>query len=125
MGDRMDSILHLLMERWTPSILYALKTRGPLHVGEMQRIVGVSQRMMYERERTLVAAGLVRREDIFHVVRGGGGFRFTLTERGHELDDVLEQLVEIGSRWQAEDAKARNAAPRRRRSGRWDVTNPK
>lgn len=117
----MNSILHLLMERWTPSILYALKTGGPLHVGQIQSIVGVSQRVLYERERTLQAAGLVRREDIFHVVRGGGGHRLTLTERGHELDDVLELLAEIGGRWQAEDVKARNAPPRRRRSGRWDV----
>ena len=94
----MDLILRLLMQRWTLSILYALKT-GPLHVGEMQRRVGVSQRMLYERERALEAAGLVRREDVAHTIRGGSGFRLTLTERGHELDDVLDQLAEIGRRW--------------------------
>jgi DNA-binding HxlR family transcriptional regulator len=32
---------------------------------------------------------------------------YSLTARGHELDDVLGRLAEIGIRWEAEDAANR------------------
>ena len=32
---------------------------------------------------------------------------YSLTQRGHELDDVLGKLAEIGMRWEAEDAALR------------------
>ena len=34
---------------------------------------------------------------------------YSLTQRGHELDDVLGKLAEIGMRWEAEDAALRAA----------------
>ena len=33
---------------------------------------------------------------------------YSLTKRGHELDEVLDRLAEIGVRWEAEDAAARS-----------------
>ena len=34
---------------------------------------------------------------------------YSLTQRGHELGDVLAKLADIGTRWEAEDAAQRAA----------------
>ena len=103
----MDFILRMLMGPWTTYILYNLKTQGPQRFGELKRRVqGISAKMLTERLRTLESAGLVRRE---YEATIPPKVTYSLTQRGHELDDVLGKLAEIGTRWEAEDA-ARPAA---------------
>ena len=50
-------------------------------------------------------------EQIETVIIGRGhaglALSYSLTQRGHELDDVLGKLAEIGMRWEAEDAARR------------------
>ena len=62
--------------------------------------------MLTERLRTLEGASLVRRD---YEATIPPKVTYSLTQRGHELDDVLGKLAEIGMRWEAEDA-ARRAA---------------
>jgi len=101
----MDFILRLLMGPWTTYILYNLKTNGPQRFGELKRRVsGVSAKMLTERLRTLEEAGLVRRD---YEATIPPKVTYSLTHRGHELDDVLGRLAEIGTRWEAEDAARR------------------
>ena len=101
----MDFILRLLMGPWTTYILYNLKTYGPQRFGELKRRVsGVSAKMLTERLRTLEEAGLVRRD---YEATIPPKVTYSLTHRGHELDDVLGRLAEVGTRWEAEDAARR------------------
>ncbi|OFX03922.1 MAG: transcriptional regulator [Alphaproteobacteria bacterium RIFCSPHIGHO2_12_FULL_66_14] len=102
----MDFILRMLMGPWTTYILYNLKTHGSQRFGELKRRVsGVSAKMLTERLRTLEGAGLVRRD---YEATIPPKVTYSLTERGHELDDVMGRLAEIGMRWEAEDAALRS-----------------
>jgi DNA-binding HxlR family transcriptional regulator len=102
----MDFILRMLMGPWTTYILYNLKTHGPQRFGELKRrVAGVSAKMLTERLRTLEGAGLVRRD---YEATIPPKVTYSLTERGHELDDVLACLAEVGTRWEAEDAARRS-----------------
>jgi len=101
----MDFILRMLMGPWTTYILYNLKTHGPQRFGELKRRVsGVSAKMLTERLRTLEGAALVRRD---YEATIPPKVTYSLTKRGHELDDVMGRLAEIGMRWEAEDAALR------------------
>jgi len=101
----MDFILRMLMGPWTTYIVYNLRTFGPQRFGELKRRVsGISAKMLTERLRTLEGAGLVRRD---YEATIPPKVTYSLTGRGHELDEVLGKLAEVAIRWQAEDAEAR------------------
>jgi DNA-binding HxlR family transcriptional regulator len=103
----MDFILRMLMGPWTTYILYNLKSYGPQRFGELKRrVAGVSAKMLTERLRSLEGAGLVRRD---YEATIPPKVTYSLTQRGHELDEVLAKLAEIGMRWEAEDKAARSA----------------
>ena len=102
----MDFILSMLMGPWTTYVVYNLRTYGPQRFGELKRRVGnVSAKMLTDRLRTLEGAGLVSRD---YEATIPPKVTYTLTQRGHELDQVLDKLAEIGLRWEAEDAKGRS-----------------
>lgn len=101
----MDFILRILMGPWTTYVVYNLRTYGPQRFGELKRRVGnVSAKMLTERLRTLENAGLIRRE---YEATIPPKVTYSLTDRGHELDQVLDKLAEIGLRWDAEDRAGR------------------
>ena len=60
--------------------------------------------MLTERLRTLEGAALVKRD---YEATIPPKVTYSLTQRGHELDDVLGKLADIGMRWEAEDAAKR------------------
>src|SRR5712671_1001746 len=102
----MDFILRMLMGPWTTYILYNLKTFGPQRFGELKRRVGgISAKMLTERLRTLEGAGLVSRD---YEATIPPKVTYALTKRGHELDEVMAKLAEIGIRWEAEDKRRRS-----------------
>ena len=97
----MDYILRMLMGPWTTYIVYNLRTYGPQRFGELKRrVAGVSAKMLTERLRTLEGAGLIKRD---YEATIPPKVTYSLTPRGHELDEVLEKLGEVAIRWQAED----------------------
>ncbi len=101
----MDFILRMLMGPWTTYILYNLKAFGPQRFGELKRrVAGVSAKMLTERLRTLEGAGLVTRD---YEATIPPKVTYSLTQRGHELDEVMATLAEIGMRWEAEDKERR------------------
>lgn len=103
----MDFILRMLMGPWTTYILYNLRSHGPQRFGELKRRVsGISAKMLTERLRTLEGAGLVKRD---YEATIPPKVTYSLTARGHELDEVMGMLAAIGMRWEAEDAAARAA----------------
>ena len=97
----MDYILRMLMGPWTTYIVYTLRAYGPQRFGELQRrVAGISAKMLTERLRTLEGAGLIKRD---YEATIPPKVTYSLTPRGHELDEVLEKLGEVAVRWQAED----------------------
>ena len=103
----MDFILRMLMGPWKTNDLYNLKSHGPQRFGELKRrVAGVSAKMLTERLRSLEGAGLVRRD---YEATIPPKVTYSLTQRGHELDEVLGKLADIGTRWEAEDKAARSA----------------
>ncbi len=97
----MDYILRMLMGPWTTYIVYNLRTYGPQRFGELKRrVAGISAKMLTERLRTLEGAGLIKRD---YEATIPPKVTYSLTPRGHELDEVLEKLSEVAIRWQAED----------------------
>ena len=105
----MDFILRMLMGPWTTYILYNLKTFGPQRFGELKRrVAGISAKMLTERLRTLEGARLVSRD---YEATIPPTVTYALTKRGHELDGVMDELAELGSRWEAEDKKRRARKP--------------
>ena len=104
----MDFILRMLMGPWTTYIVYNLRTYGPQRFGELKRRVeGVSAKMLTERLRSLEGSGLVRRD---YEATIPPKVTYSLTARGHELDEVLGKLAEVSIRWQKEDAAYRRAS---------------
>ena len=102
----MDYILRMLMGPWTTYVVYNLRTYGPQRFGELKwRMGGVSAKMLTERLRTLEGAGLVLRE---YEPTIPPTVTYSLTKRGHELDDMLDKLADIAIRWQKEDAATRS-----------------
>ena len=101
----MDYILRMLMGPWTTYIVYNLRTYGPQRFGELKRrVAGISAKMLTERLRTLEGAGLIKRD---YEATIPPKVTYSLTARGHELDEVLGKLADVAIRWQAEDAAAR------------------
>ena len=101
----MDFILRMLMGPWTTYIVYNLRSYGPQRFGELKRrVAGISAKMLTERLRTLEGAGLIRRD---YEATIPPKVTYALTARGHELDEVMEKLAEIGTRWEAEDSRSR------------------
>jgi DNA-binding HxlR family transcriptional regulator len=105
----MDFILRMLMGPWTTYVIYNLKAFGPQRFGELKRrVAGISAKMLTERLRTLEGAGLITRD---YEATIPPKVTYSLTERGHELDEVLAKLAEIGIRWEAEDKERRTHKP--------------
>jgi len=103
----MDYILRMLMGPWTTYIVYNLRTYGPQRFGELKRrVAGISAKMLTERLRTLEGAGLIKRD---YEATIPPKVTYSLTPRGHELDEVLEKLGEVAVRWQNEDRSARKS----------------
>jgi len=101
----MDSLLRLLMGPWTTYILWVLRSNGPTRFGELRRrVAGVSAKVLTERLRMLAEAGVVHRE---HEPTIPPQVTYSLTARGEELKQALDQLNAIALRWQAADEGAR------------------
>ena len=64
--------------------------------------------MLTERLRTLEGARLVKRD---YEPTIPPKVTYSLTERGHELDEVMGKLAEIAIRWEAEDKELRARKP--------------
>lgn len=99
-----EGVFRVLMGPWTPYIIWLLEKEGPLRFGELRaRIPDISAKVLTERLRHLETKRLVTRTyypTIPPIVS------YALTERGHELKDVLEGVNDIARRWRTEDAAA-------------------
>jgi DNA-binding HxlR family transcriptional regulator len=95
----------LLGKRWNALILDLLAVR-PLRFSQLdQAIPGISDRMLGQRLRELVAAGLLEHHEPPH-----GPATYRLTDAGRSLQPALEAIRDWWSRFEDESDRARDAA---------------
>jgi DNA-binding HxlR family transcriptional regulator len=96
-----EVVLEALRGRWTIHILKCIADQGAPHFGALKRAIpGVSSKVLTERVRHLEQAGILQRHPK-PALRPE--MLYSLTSRGLELKAVLDNLRELGARWQRED----------------------
>ncbi|MDY6809955.1 MAG: helix-turn-helix domain-containing protein [Actinomycetota bacterium] len=85
--------MELLDERWTILVVRELLL-GSRHFNDLRRgVPKMSPALLTKRLRTLERAGVIRRTEV------GGRSVYTLTEKGEELNEVVDALSAWGIRW--------------------------
>jgi len=87
-------------EPWSPLVIRNVYM-GTTRFDDLQRELGISRKVLADRLKHLVEAGMLeRRAYSEHPPR----HEYTLTEMGSEFMDVLMAMVRWGDRWTAGDA---------------------
>lgn len=95
-------IMRVLMGNWTTYILYILHRNGSQRFGVLNRAIpGISAKVLTERLRMLEEEGLVQRD---YKPTIPPEVSYTLTERGLELQGVLNGLNDLGMKWYGQEA---------------------
>ena len=98
-----DRVLRLIWGEWVTHILWVLGTCGPTRFGQLRRLVdGISPKVLTGRLRQLEASGIVDRH---YEPTVPPQVTYSLTPRGHELDQALRVLHELGERWEQQGFK--------------------
>jgi DNA-binding HxlR family transcriptional regulator len=100
-------VLGLIADRWTAIVIYAL-ARGTMRFGQLQREIGLSQKVLTDTLRALERDGLVQRT-VYAVIPPK--VEYTLTELGASLIEPLTTLC----RWAEEHLPEVHAARTRSR----------
>ena len=87
-------------EPWSPLVIRDVYV-GITRFDDLQRDLGISRKVLAERLRHLVEAGLLERRA---VRRAPAALRVRAHEMGSEFVDVLMAMVGWGDRWTAGDA---------------------
>jgi len=105
-----EIVLEALTGRWTIHILKCIADQGAPHFGALKRAVpGLSSKVLTDRVRYLEQAGILQRQPK-PALRPE--ILYSLTSRGQELKAVLDNLRELGARWQREDASKADSGNR-------------
>lgn len=99
----MESILRLLMGPWTTHILWLIRANGPMRFGQFRKqMPDISAKMLTERLRMLEQAGILYRE---HEPSIPPKVTYGFTEKGEDLNRVLDDLNALAQKWIAETPK--------------------
>jgi DNA-binding HxlR family transcriptional regulator len=91
--------LDVVGEPWTPLILRDIWL-GRTKFDDIQRNLGISRKVLTQRLKTLLDADVVERRPYR---RDPHRYEYLLTDKGHELVNVLLALMAWGDRWTAEE----------------------
>lgn len=92
----------LIGKRWTGAIIWAL-FHGSGRFGEITRAVpGLSDRVLAERLKELIAHGVVARAD----GDGSGRPRYQLTEKGLDLRRIVIEIAKWAEQWKGRRGSA-------------------
>jgi len=92
--------LDVIGEPWSPLILRDVWV-GIRRFDEMQADLGISRKVLTERLKWLVQAGVLAREPYSHRPARS---QYVLTAKGTELVELLMVMAKWGDRWTAGDA---------------------
>ncbi|OIO02466.1 MAG: transcriptional regulator [Desulfovibrionaceae bacterium CG1_02_65_16] len=94
--------LQVIGGKWKPIILWHLRDGDPRRFGELRRhMPNVTQKMLTQQLRELESDGLVARRVYAEIPPK---VEYSLTEIGHSVLPVLDQLSRWGARFEAEAA---------------------
>lgn len=88
--------VELIGKRWSSGIMLAVLQGAHRFSEIVARVDGLSDRMLAQRAKELEGAGLLAREV---VPTTPVQVRYTLTQRGEELLDALQPVMEWEQRW--------------------------
>ncbi len=116
----LDVALTVMGGKWKPLILYYLQS-GPRRFGDLKRlVVGISEKVLIQQLRELVAAGVLRRHDYQQVPPK---VDYAVTPFGMTLARALMPLCEWGTEHRAQIAEIMlPGAPERVKSASNSVT---
>jgi DNA-binding HxlR family transcriptional regulator len=90
-------LLNLLSGPWTLQVIWILSTRGPTRFGSLkQQLGGISSKVLTDRLRMLEQEGLIYRD---YNPTIPPEVTYGLTERGQDLNIVLDGLSAIVQKW--------------------------
>ncbi len=94
------SALRIIGDKWTALILRDLST-GPLTFGQIEAsLQGISPRTLSQRLEMLVTEEIIEKNSYCeHPPR----FKYGLTKKGSELQNVLRSMAEWGSKYHSDD----------------------
>jgi DNA-binding HxlR family transcriptional regulator len=108
-GCPMANCMALLGGAWTPNLIWML-SGGPRRFGELRRdIPKISPKMLTARLRNLEEKGVVMREV---VPSSPPSVEYMLSALGMELIPVIDAIVKVGTRLNAEHAPPRPSSRR-------------
>lgn len=95
--------MNLLNEKWTLHILREL-LEGKCRFNELShRLGGVNSRTLSDRLRLLEEEGIVTRH-VLHTIPPW--VEYELTEKGRDLNKIIESIADWGCKWMAERVRA-------------------
>lgn len=101
----MHGLLSLLNGPWTTYILWLIRSSGPLRFGQIKKkIPTISAKVLTNRLRMLEEAGILRREQEATIPPK---VTYSFTDRGHELNELLDQINLLAQAWSSGQEKAK------------------
>ncbi len=105
----MGKLMCLLSGPWTIYILWILGEHGPTRFGSLKKqISGVSSKVLAERLRKLVDAGLLYRD---YEATIPPQVTYGVTERMCELSPVIKELAAIAENWYVAEPRCTGSTP--------------
>lgn len=112
----MDGILRILMGPWTTYILWQLRSNGPMRFGQLKKqMPTISAKMLTERLRMLEEAQILHREQENTIPPK---VTYSLTERGSDLNRVLDDLKKLSDKWDCPNAHSEKEEKKKRSANR-------
>jgi len=101
-------LMKLLSGPWTLYLIWVLCYKGPIRFGALQReMSGISTKVLTERLRMLEAEGILDRT---YKPTIPPEVTYSLTPRGRELMEIIDQLDALAKRWYGQEIPAKQAS---------------
>lgn len=93
----MHGLVSLLTGPWTTYILWLIRINGTLRFGQLKKqMPAISAKVLTERLRMLEEAGILSRH---HEATIPPKVSYSFTQRGHELETLLDQINALARQW--------------------------
>lgn len=97
MACPLHGLISILSGPWTTYILWLLRKRGALRFGELKKqMPSISAKVLTERLRMLEGVGVLSRH---HEATIPPKVTYSLTNRGRELEGLLDALDALALKW--------------------------
>jgi DNA-binding HxlR family transcriptional regulator len=93
----MHGLLSLLTGPWTTYILWLIRVNGEMRFGQLKKqMPQISAKVLTDRLRMLESAGIISRRQEATIPPK---VSYSFTQRGHELNDLLDNINTLAQTW--------------------------